>query len=51
MICDYVGNAIKFTEEGHITITVRSSKENEVVIEVEDTGCGIPSDQIALIFR
>jgi len=41
-----VGNAIKFTEEGHITIKVSTSENkehpNRILFKVEDTGIGIP---------
>lgn len=48
------GNAVKFTEEGGIVISVRleSADERTVTLRfsVSDTGIGIPSDQKDLIF-
>jgi PAS domain S-box-containing protein len=38
-----IGNAIKFTEEGHVTVRVEQG-EQEVRVEVEDTGSGIGDD-------
>ena len=44
-------NAIRFTPDGG-TITVRAKHQaNEVSIEVEDTGIGIPKDKLTAIFE
>jgi signal transduction histidine kinase/CheY-like chemotaxis protein len=44
-------NATKFTPEGG-TITIRGwTKDNEVLISVEDNGIGIPQDEIDKIFE
>ncbi len=46
-----VDNAAKFTESGG-TVSVRVSVETEkVVVEVEDTGCGIPEQDQARVFE
>jgi signal transduction histidine kinase len=44
-----VGNAIKFTRSGYISI-VDLSTENELIIEVSDSGCGISPEQEHLLF-
>jgi len=45
-----IGNAIKFTKEGHITISVKEKKD-EVECVVADTGIGISAKNKARIFE
>jgi signal transduction histidine kinase len=45
-----LGNAVKFTERGSITVTARSREEG-VEISVTDTGIGIPRKALAVIFE
>lgn len=42
-------NAVKYTEEGCITLKV-SADEKQLRVTIEDTGCGIPADQAENIF-
>ena len=48
-----VGNAVKFTERGRVTVTVarRNGWLAPGSIMVTDTGMGIPADQLATIFE
>lgn len=46
-----VSNAIKFTPAGSIHVTVLRTATGGVVIEVQDTGIGIPADARMLIFE
>jgi signal transduction histidine kinase/ActR/RegA family two-component response regulator len=54
-LLNYVGNAIKFTEQGTIFLRAIKLEENDdgimVRFEVEDTGIGIESDQLASLFE
>lgn len=54
VLTNIVGNAIKFTHEGHVWINVSGGHFNDearVSFRVEDTGVGIPEDQIGSIFE
>jgi PAS domain S-box-containing protein len=54
VLLNLVGNAIKFTETGEITVTVKllANRENEVDLgfEVIDTGIGMSADQQSQLF-
>lgn len=51
LLCNLIGNAVKYSELGQpIAIEVTSS-ESEVTFRVRDRGVGIPPDQIPRIFE
>ncbi|WP_238882512.1 two-component system histidine kinase PnpS [Clostridium sp. YIM B02551] len=51
MVINLLENAIKYSEEGD-TVNCRSySKDGEYYFEVEDTGCGIPENELTRIFE
>lgn len=55
VLINFVGNAIKFTEKGHVTLGahVLSKKDNGIVLQViiEDTGIGIAPQNLESIFE
>jgi signal transduction histidine kinase/DNA-binding response OmpR family regulator len=54
LVINFVTNAIKFTEDGHVLVTVMADVTTEsvaqFVIAVQDTGSGIPAAQQTRIF-
>jgi signal transduction histidine kinase/DNA-binding response OmpR family regulator len=57
ILVNLVGNAVKFTDRGHIYTRVSWEKQKDsptritLVIEVQDTGVGIPKEKLDVIFR
>lgn len=55
ILFNLVGNAVKFTEKGHILVRVRSSDERDsnviLMIDVQDTGMGIPPEKVDYVFE
>ena len=55
VLINLIGNAIKFTSAGTITISVgvKEVTEDKIIMQfmVEDTGIGIPSDKIGILFE
>ncbi|HLN23222.1 MAG TPA: response regulator, partial [Patescibacteria group bacterium] len=50
IINNLVGNALKFTEAGGVTVTVRDASAGMLAIDVADTGIGIPADKLERVF-
>ncbi len=50
VVNNFVSNAVKFTQKGHIKLGYRYEK-HQLVIYCEDTGIGIPKDRQAVIFE
>jgi signal transduction histidine kinase/CheY-like chemotaxis protein len=55
IVTNLVGNALKFTEQGHIVLAVRNEAIHDGAVtlhfSVSDTGIGIPSEKQATIFE
>lgn len=55
VLANLMGNAIKFTEQGSVTISATTLQENEtqsvIKFEVADTGVGIPADKQHKVFE
>ncbi len=54
VLVNLIGNAVKFTRDGRVAVTMRGEGEGEemlLVVEVEDTGIGIAKDKLREIFR
>ena len=44
-------NAVKYTEHGAITLTLKLQSDQTIFFKVTDTGCGIPAEQKERIFE
>ncbi|MGV3617065.1 MAG: response regulator [Fimbriimonas sp.] len=51
VVSNLVGNAVKFTSEGHVFVRAERSDANNLRLMVEDTGCGVPPERQAAIFE
>lgn len=58
IVTNLMGNAVKFTEQGHVFVNVMSAPDTakkldhmRLRFEVEDTGIGIPEEKCAAVFE
>jgi signal transduction histidine kinase/CheY-like chemotaxis protein len=56
ILINLVGNAVKFTDKGDVEVRVAWEKQQTsshvtLVIEIQDTGVGIPQDRLDAIFK
>ena len=45
-----LNNAVKFTDEGYVRLTIRALKDNTLHFEIKDTGTGICEKDLAVLF-
>lgn len=50
ILWNLIGNAVKFTSQGGIVVRVRKEGQDHFYFEVEDSGIGIPKEEIDKIF-
>jgi len=50
VIANLVNNAVNYTSEGEVVVRVIET-DNEILVEVADTGCGIPPDDRPKLFE
>jgi signal transduction histidine kinase len=50
VVVNLVGNAIKFTDAGSVTVRCEPAEDGRVRLEVSDTGIGIAPDVLPLVF-
>lgn len=54
ILINLIGNAIKFTKDGHVVISIEKKRKNNknatLRFEIQDSGIGIPEDKIEKIF-
>ena len=55
VVTNLVGNAVKFTQRGHVLIKVECTRREDqlahMVVSVTDTGIGIPPDKLHSLFQ
>ncbi|MBF0357922.1 MAG: response regulator, partial [Magnetococcales bacterium] len=51
VVVNLVGNALKFTERGGVTLFVKAEEPGMLRFGVQDTGIGIPADRLDAIFE
>jgi signal transduction histidine kinase/ActR/RegA family two-component response regulator len=50
ILFNLISNAVKFTDQGQITVTAEWMN-GRLIVSVADSGCGIPSDRLAHVFN
>ena len=51
ILINLLGNGVKYTQAGGITVTIGRAPDGGAVVTVADTGCGIPPEKLGHIFE
>src|ERR1035438_9968879 len=51
IVTNLVNNALKFTQQGHVLITVERAENDHIRVAVSDTGIGIPAGKLTRLFE
>lgn len=51
VMSNLVGNAVKFTESGRVRVLACVERDDVLVLEVSDSGAGIPADELDAVFE
>lgn len=51
ILCNYLNNAIKFTDQGTISLSAHYQTDGELLFTIRDTGIGIRAEEIDRLFR
>ncbi|UPS62302.1 aerobic respiration two-component sensor histidine kinase ArcB [Providencia rettgeri] len=50
VLWNLIGNAVKFTQKGEVKLSIWQEAENKLFFKVQDSGIGIPKDELDKIF-
>lgn len=50
ILWNLIGNAVKFTQKGEVKLSIWQEAENKLFFRVQDSGIGIPKDELDKIF-
>jgi CheY-like chemotaxis protein len=51
VLLNLIGNAVKFTDQGHVELWVSAPTPEQLLFSVSDTGIGIPEEKWEMIFE
>lgn len=51
VLLNLLGNAVKFTSRGTVTVRISTDGTTHACVEIADTGIGIPKDQLNKLFK
>jgi len=50
VLTNFISNAVKFTEQGTVTVSVEKCSDEKIMFKVSDTGIGLPEDVHSRLF-